>query len=436
MTELLLFMLSAAQAADAAMALQWQSPVEIAQGKSVRGPWRQNESVYDFVDDPTVAIDGQGHALVAWVDQARKDVFFQRFGRDGRPQLPQPVDVSRNPATFSWLPRLALRPDAPDAVYVLWQEIIFSGGSHGGDMMFARSSDGGRTFSAPLNLSRSVGGDGKGRINAKLWHNGSFDLAAASGGVLYAAWTEYDGPLWLSRSVDSGVTFSAPARIDTGSARPARAPTLAVSSRDALHLAWTVGEEQSADIHYTNSVDGGRNFSTPRRLAPSPGYSDAPKLAVDRAGAIHLVHAESDAGPFGRHHVRHLMSTDGGHSFSAARVVVASVAGAQTAAYPSLAVDDAGRVHVLAELGRDGGGRPRGLALATSLDGGRSFAAAREVPGSADPGGGDNGSTQGLLMKKLALGPDGELAVVNSALRVGSQSRVWLMRGRPVAGAR
>jgi hypothetical protein len=34
-------------------------------------------------------------------------------------------------------------------VYVLWQEIVFSGGSHGGEIFFARSRDGGQTWSAP-----------------------------------------------------------------------------------------------------------------------------------------------------------------------------------------------------------------------------------------------------------------------------------------------
>jgi hypothetical protein len=46
-----------------------------------------------------------------------------------------------------------------------------------------------------------------------------------------------------------------------------------------------------------------------------------------------------------------------------------------------------------------------------------------------DPAGGFNGSTQGLLMRKLAVRADGEIAVVNSAVKIGSHSRVWLMSG-------
>jgi hypothetical protein len=58
------------------------------------------------------------------------------------------VPVSKNPASFSWLPKIVMTSGDPQAIYVLWQEIIFSGGSHGGDILFARSTDDGRTFSA------------------------------------------------------------------------------------------------------------------------------------------------------------------------------------------------------------------------------------------------------------------------------------------------
>ena len=412
----------------------WLAPVEVASGSGVRGPWQQNESRYDFVDDPAVLLLPGGAALVAWVDQRRKEVLFQRFGADGRPQLPQPVDVSRSPATLSWLPRMALGrdgPQGPDTLHVLWQEIIFSGGSHGGEMLYARSQDGGRTFSAPMNLSRSVGGDGKGRINPEVWHNGSFDLVAGPGGSLHAAWTEYDGALWVSRSGDGGRSFAPPLRVDTGSARPARAPTLALDADGAVLLAWTEGDVQDADIHLARSADGGRSFAPARRLDRSPGYSDAPKLAAAPDGTVHLVHAESDGGPFGRYHVQHRRSTDGGQSFSAPQRVLAAPSGAQGVAFPSIGIDAGGRVHLLAEVQADLRERLRGLVLASSSDGGRSFGPGRPVAGSADPGGGANGSTQGLLMKKLAVAPDGTLAVVNSSLKPGSHSRVWLLRSAP-----
>ena len=34
-----------------------------------------------------------------------------------------------------------------------------------------------------------------------------------------------------------------------------------------------------------------------------------------------------------------------------------------------------------------------------------------------------------MLMKKLAVSRDGEVAIVNSSLKYGERSRIWLMRG-------
>ena len=418
--------------AAAPLAVNWQSSIEIAGGRGERGPWQQNQSRFDYVDDPSVVIDDRGEIAVVWVEQSQKAVLFQRYGADGRPQLKQPLNVSRSPQTFSWLPRLALAPDAAQNVFVLWQEIIFSGGSHGGDILFARSEDGGRSFAAPVNLSRSRGGDGKGRINKDIWHNGSLDLVAGANGALYAAWTEYDGRLWFCRSADGGKNFSGPVPVAGGAGEhPARAPSLALGPGHSVYLAWTTGDNEAADIQLARSNDGGQTFDAPGAVAASQSYSDAPKLAVDRAGAVHLVYAESSGGPFERYHVRYTRSTDGGRTFAAPRDISRPMPHSfVSAAFPALSVDRQGRVYVVWELYGDARQPPRGLALSVSSDGGASFTQPVVVPGSIDAAGGFNGSSQGLLMKKLAVNGQGAMAIVNSSLKPGAHSRVWLMRAR------
>jgi hypothetical protein len=409
----------------------WQTPLEIVRGAGERGEWRQNESHYDFVDDPTVAWSARGELAVAWVDQRRKAVLLQRYGADGRALPSAPVDVSRQPESFSWLPRLAWAPDDANRLHALWQEIIFSGGSHGGEILFAVSRDGGRSFAPALNLSKSRPGDGKGRLDRDTWHNGSLDIAAAPGGQVVAAWTEYDGRLWFARSGDAGQTFSEPLLVAGASpAAPARAPALAVGADRAVVLAWTTGDDPAADIQVALSNDGGRSFAASRPAAVTDGHSDAPKLAFDARGALHLVHAESRGGPFKPAAIRHLRSTDGGRSFGPAREISSPLpAGYAGAAFPALGVDARGRVVVIWELMRGSSPlAPHGLGIAVSDDGLR-FGAPRLIPGSADPAGGVNGSTQGLLMRKLAVRADGEIAVVNSAVKVGAHSRVWLLRG-------
>jgi hypothetical protein len=426
---LLLFTPALANAAP----IVWSESMEIAAGPAERGPWRQNESEYDYVDDPTVAITAAGDVFVAWVDQARKDMFLTRVPA-GASTPDKPVNVSRTPATFSWLPRIALHPKDSRQVFLLWQEIIFSGGSHGGDILYARSTDHATTFSDPVNLSRSVGGDGKGRINLDVWDNGSLDIAASARGEVYAVWTEYDGPLWFARSED-GETFLRPVQLaGRRGAKPARGPSIAV--RDAkVYVAWTVGETASADIHLAISTDGGRAFSEPQRIATSPTYSDAPALAADDRGIVHLAFAESAGGPFEPDHVRYTQSRDGGRTFASARTISSPLpAGAVAASSPALETDESGTIYALFELHADARDQPRGLALSISRNGGRNFSPPMLVSASRDSAGGANGSQQGSLMSKLAVNANGDIAVANSSFKARQRSRVWLVRGLQPSG--
>lgn len=415
-------LLAACAPGAAAQPIDWGPRALVAEGGGTRGPWRQNESDYDYVDDATLALGSSGEAVVAWVDQARKDVFLRVFRSDEK--ATSAVNVSRTPATFSWLPRIALSPADPQQVFVLWQEIIFSGGSHGGDILFARSGDGGRTFSPPLNLSDSVAGDGKARIDRDTWHNGSLDLAAGPHGRVYAAWTEYEGALWLARSSDGGRIFEPRMRIGGDDAQPARAPSLALGPQGTVYLAWTVGEDPQANLRLVRSLDEGDTFGEPRIVAPGSGYAEAPKLASSADGTLHLAYGESASGPFGPYHVRYTRSRDGARSFEAPRRISGEGAG-----FPALGLDGAGNPSVIWELFRDHRIRSRGLGYAISHDAGASFTAPHAVPESAGPPNCWNGSHQGYLMDKLAVSRDGEVAVVNSCLAPRAQSRVWLIRG-------
>jgi hypothetical protein len=157
----------AAPRAAQAAAIEWQTPIDIARGDGQRGPWRQNDSDFRFVDDPTVAWGPGGELAVAWVDQARKAVLLQRLPASGASPAAAPAEIFGDRAAFSWLPRLAWAPDDADRLHLLWQEIIFSGGSHGGEVMSATSRDGGRSVGSALNLSQSRAGDGKGRSSPR-----------------------------------------------------------------------------------------------------------------------------------------------------------------------------------------------------------------------------------------------------------------------------
>ena len=410
----------------------WGDKIEVASGGGYRGPWRMNESEYEYVDDPTVAINEQGFVAVAWADQSQKDIFFQIYAPDGRKRLLEQVSVSRSPRIFSWLPRMLITSTDAVEVYILWQEIVFSGGSHGGEIFFARSTAGGTTFSVPINLSNSIAGDGKGRITPRYWHNGSLDLAMGPQGDFYAAWTEYEGNLWFSRSTDWGDNFSDPLRIAGGhDAEPARGPSLAIDAEGTVYLAWTVGEDKAADIRFAKSVDHGRSFGEPRIVFESGGHADAPKIAVDGKRTGHMVYGESLAGPFQRYHVRYTRLNDGERTFEEPRGLSSpQTEQFESISFPALSLDGEDNIYVIWELSPRRGLYPRGLGFTCSSDGGRTFVSPSVIPGSVDLALGINGSQQGLLMRKLAVNGTGAIAVVNSTFKRNQTSGIWLFRGQ------
>ena len=88
----------------------WQAPIKVYSGDGHKGPWRQNNSEFFYVDDPSPAIGEDGSVALVWVDQARHSVLFQIYDPDGEPRFDKPVDVSKSPGIFSWLPRVAIAP--------------------------------------------------------------------------------------------------------------------------------------------------------------------------------------------------------------------------------------------------------------------------------------------------------------------------------------
>lgn len=409
--------------------IKWNKEREVASGPAHVGRWKMNQSDWRYVDDPSVDITREGSIGVAWVNQSRKDVYFRLYDETKESEGHSPVNVSGTPDTFSWLPEVIVTDDTPRFVYMLWQEIIFSGGTHGGETFFVRSTDGGKSFEEPINLSNSVAGDGKGRLNRKRWDNGSLDLALGPSGTLYAAWTEYEGRLWLSRSTDRGKTFTDPHQLNSKATKPARGPSLAAGNNGTIYVAWTVGEDPEADIRFKVLKNYAQKAVSTNVVAKSDAHSDAPKVAVDGNGTVHLVYGESPDGPLKRYHVRYTRSTDNGESFVDSR----NISTPHSETYPSVNYPSLGvmndRVYVLWELFSDPTGHPRKQGLTLSRNGGDRFENPTVISSITSEQPGFNGSLQGRLNSKLSVNRSGDLAVVNSTIEPLRESHVWLLKG-------
>jgi hypothetical protein len=203
-----------------------------------------------------------------------------------------------------------------------------------------------------------------------------------------------------------------------------------VGAQGIVYLAWSVGEEEAADIHFSKSLDQGLSFMAPKIAHQSDGHSDAPKIAVDHAGTVHLVYAESPKGPLAPYHIEYLRMRKGQERF-APPVPISSLQSQrfESVSFPALAVGGKGHLFVLWEIFPRASRRPKGLGFTYSSDGGQTFAKPSIIPGSLDPDQGFNGSLQGLLMQKLAANNRGGIAVVNSTFKPGQSSQIWLILG-------
>lgn len=144
------------------------------------------------------------------------------------------------------------------------------------DVRVARSMDGGRTFSKSSVVALGscqccrtalfVGDDGTVYLAWRhIYDDNVRDIAFAS-------------------STDGGRTFSAPVRVHTDGWRiegcPHSGPSLAVEADGTIHLSWYTAAPGSPGLRYATSTDGGQHFSNPR-----PIESDVPLAIAHVAGS-------------------------------------------------------------------------------------------------------------------------------------------------------
>lgn len=178
-------------------------------------------------------------------------------------------------------------------------------GELGPEIRVARSTDGGRTFGPSVVVDR----DACPCCRTSLAH-------APDGTLYVAWRKIYDGDVRdvvVARSTDGGATFTAPIRVHADNwvypGCPHVGPSLAVDSAGVLHVVWYTGAEGHAGLYLARSQDGARSFGQPVKLTGAAGFvpvsharmaahGDAVWLAwEDRAvagGRVHLSRCGSD----------------------------------------------------------------------------------------------------------------------------------------------
>jgi hypothetical protein len=168
---------------------------------------------------------------------------------------------------------------------------------------------------------------------------------ANSGGIFAAWRQVYPGnirDIAFARSGDGGKTFTAPERVSEDNwmldGCPENGPSLAVDSRERVHVVWPTllpATDQSGEptlaLFYSASSDG-RAF-TPRARIPTEGVAKHPQIAAGFRGDLFVVWDEQDGGT--RRIAAARARTDGSGTVAFARRTLAD---AGAAGYPMVAV--------------------------------------------------------------------------------------------------
>jgi hypothetical protein len=248
----------------------------------------------------SAAFDGAGRGFVCSLlvaagssKGAERSVAVWRTADGGR-TFSAPVPV----AGYGGLDRpwLAIEPQWPSTIHVAWSE----GSSNAGSsiaLMYARSFDRGLTFETPRTLASDSGGLGNPMVACGPAGNVCINYSTGSGSLE----NDPDTPATVTVvcSQDRGQTFAAPVALGQGvnlisfpdsPAVSSSLPAIAAHGDKALlAAAFTIHEPGAdhADVLLSASADGGRSWSPATAVTPQDHVIYfQPELAIDDAGRI------------------------------------------------------------------------------------------------------------------------------------------------------
>jgi hypothetical protein len=323
---------------------------------------------------PHLAVADDGALHIAWADDSGAApgvtrIWYSRSFDHGQ-SFTSPRQISTG-VSASLRPRLAV---FGPAVFLVWmQDPDAAQESNTKEVMFARSLDQGETFSPPANLSNTPGNSQEARVAVGpggtlfvVWDEESpsrhialvrsFDGGASFegrravapvatppgcapgavgncatiypglavdrvSGSVYVVWHDLLGSqpqVLFSRSLDNGVSFSAPLNVSHASIH-AHCASVNVGPSGRVLVAFEARKTLALHTHdamFAQSTDGGATFGTPVNLSHSPEatISDYPWAVEGPDGTIVAGWEDNAAG--GRTDAVAAVSRDGGASFS------------------------------------------------------------------------------------------------------------------------
>lgn len=326
----------------------YQNQASAAWTPDAGATWKTAEGTvppnYRVAGDVSVAVDRHGHAFLCYIafdhtgvtsywalGGTRGGIFVRRSDDGGATWAKEPSVVVEHPETKPNLPW----EDMPSIIADTREQSPYVGNLYIGwiqfqvdrtVMLFSRSTDDGRTWSAPKVVSTEPGlprDDTGGLVG--------FRAAVANDGTLYATWSDGRGIVFTT-SGDGGKTFTPSRRvIETAPpyfnianfSRGNGFPNIAIEPKShRLYVSWGDYRNGDIDIFVATSADRGRTWSKPTRVNDDPLHNGKDQfmqwVAVDPVdGSAYVVFYDRRGDST---NVRPIVvlarSTDGGRSFT------------------------------------------------------------------------------------------------------------------------
>lgn len=256
--------------------VSWSAPVTVADDGDL-GTYRNDHTMH-------IALDGK--VYLAWLDErtgttlvysARSDDQGRTWSRNVAVDTEGSCECCRTPITTG--------PDG--AVYTVWRKKL-PGGLR--DMVVARSTDLGVTWSAPVRVHADS-------FAIDFCPDAGPSIAVDANNRLHVAWwTGKAGAAGVKHvfSDDGGQTFSAPSRLGVAEAAKASHAQLLLVGDRQVAVTWEDGRLQPARVALALSGDRGASFDPVTYLSEPAAAASFPVLTA-AAGKLHIVWQERGA---------------------------------------------------------------------------------------------------------------------------------------------
>ena len=260
---------------------------------------------------PRVALASTGTVNVVWGDTANggRHVTFVHYSSFDF-SFGAPITISRN-SDGAFNPEIAI--DSSDAINVVWEDTAVGAGA----IMFARSTNGGVTFSVPAPVSRGPG-------RATEAH-----IASDGTNGLHVTWVDDSAggnQAFYSRSTNGGASFSIPLNVTASPGADIHKPVLATYS-DRVFLAYQDDAGSNQQVFLARSSDRGLTFSRPAQVSHADnrrGRGHSPAMVFDSQGKLHIVWIDSSI--LGREEgILFYSNSPDGQSFSGQKMILAAL---------------------------------------------------------------------------------------------------------------